>query len=109
MFLESESPSSERGEQQQSPAGNFLARRLGVTGPWPWVTTAVCTIMVVMFLRLWLTPSPSWQALHRRAFEIWSGGSTPTWQWSLKQSLPTSDTRTVSTAISVEAEAAIYG
>src|SRR5712692_3930654 len=73
------SSSSAHGEHRRSGTGNFLARRLGVTGPWPWVTTMACMTMVVVFVGLQLTPNPSSEIAlnrwgYRSAFVIWSGG-----------------------------------
>jgi len=74
-----EVPNSGQGEHRASTAANLIARYLGVSGPWPWATTVVCTTMIVLFLGLHLTPNPSSEtALNRwgylSAFQIWSGG-----------------------------------
>src|SRR5215472_8919234 len=58
MSQEEKNARGEEPEHRRSAAGNFLARRLGVTGPWPWVTTVACTTMIVVFVALWLTPNP---------------------------------------------------
>ncbi len=76
--MEEEGPRSAQGEHRRLGAGNFLARRLGVTGPWPWVTTMACTTMVMVFVGLQLTPNPSSEIAlnrwgYRSAFVIWSG------------------------------------
>src|SRR5215831_18104959 len=79
MSQEEKNARGEEPEHRRSAAGSFLARRLGVTGPWPWVTTVACTTMIVVFVALWLTPNPcSDVALtlwgYRSTFAIWSGG-----------------------------------
>src|SRR5262249_16415706 len=74
-----EGPNSAQGEHRASAAANLIARYLGVSGPWPWVTTIGCTSMIVLFVGLHSTPNPSSEtALNQwgylSAFQIWSGG-----------------------------------
>src|SRR6266852_394577 len=77
--MSGEDPNRAQGEQPRSTPANLLARRLGVSGPWPWITTITCTTMVVLFVGLRLTPNPSSETAlnqwgYRSGFEIWSGG-----------------------------------